>query len=41
MKQYTVTSDGTVNIDFTHVVENPLVDAVEIINLDLLLPKCE
>ncbi len=34
MKEYTVTSDGTVNIDFTHVVENPLIDAVEIVNLD-------
>ena len=34
MKAFNVTSDGTVNIDFSHVVENPLVDAIEIVDRD-------
>ena len=35
MKQFPITSDGTVNIDFTHVTENPLVNGIEIIDLDV------
>ncbi len=31
MKAFTITSDGTVDIDFRHVVENPLVNAIEIV----------
>ena len=32
MKSFDITSDGTVNIDFTHVTGNPEVNAIEIIN---------
>jgi hypothetical protein len=32
MKSFNVTSDGTVDIDFTHVIENPLINAIEIVN---------
>lgn len=35
MKSFDITSDGTVNIDFSHVVENPLVNAIEIVNRDV------
>jgi hypothetical protein len=35
MKQFTVTSDGTVNIDFTHNKNNPLINAIEIVNTDV------
>ncbi|MFG1951263.1 malectin domain-containing carbohydrate-binding protein [Micromonospora sp. NPDC048830] len=31
MRSFTIVSDGTVDIDFGHVVENPLVDAIEIV----------
>jgi hypothetical protein len=31
MRAFTVVSDGSVDIDFGHVVENPLVDGVEIV----------
>ncbi len=31
MKNFTVTSDGTVNVEFLHVVQNPIVSAVEIV----------
>ncbi len=31
MRQWTVTSDGIINIDLGHVVENPLVNAIEIV----------
>ncbi len=31
MKAFTITSDGTVDIDFRHVVENPLINAIEIV----------
>lgn len=34
MKSYDITSDGNVDIDFGHVVENPLVNGIEIVNLD-------
>ena len=36
MKSFNVTSDGTVDIDFTHVIENPLINAIEIVNPALL-----
>ncbi|MGI8523674.1 MAG: PKD domain-containing protein [Nocardioides sp.] len=32
MKSFDITSDGTVNIDFTHVTGNPEINAIEIIN---------
>ena len=35
MKQFQITSDGTVNIDFTHVTENPLINGIEIVDLDV------
>ena len=34
MKAYDIVSDGTVNIDFDHVTENPLVNGIEIIDRD-------
>ncbi len=36
MKSFNITSDGTVDIDFTHVIENPLINAIEIVNPTLL-----
>ncbi|MGK2875867.1 MAG: PKD domain-containing protein [Nocardioides sp.] len=38
MRSFDVTSDGTVNIDFSHVTENPLVNGIEIIRRDLPAP---
>ncbi len=35
MKAFDITSDGHVNIDFGHVTENPLIDAIEIVNRDV------
>jgi PKD repeat protein len=32
MKSFDITSDGTLNIDFTHVVGNPEINAIEIVN---------
>jgi len=32
MREFAVTSDGTIDIDFGHVVENPLVNAIEIVD---------
>ena len=32
MKSFDITSDGTVNIDFTHVTGNPEINAIEIVN---------
>ncbi|WP_051548773.1 PKD domain-containing protein [Nocardioides sp. URHA0032] len=32
MKSFDITSDGTVNVDFTHVTGNPVVNAIEIVN---------
>ena len=32
MKSFDITSDGTVNIDFIHVIGNPEINAIEIIN---------
>jgi hypothetical protein len=34
MKRFTVTSDGTVDVDFGHVTENPIVAGVEIVSAD-------
>jgi Malectin domain len=31
MREFPITSDGTIDIDFGHVVENPLIDGIEII----------
>ena len=39
MKAFDITSDGTVNIDFSHVVENPLINAIEIIDASLPAPQ--
>jgi PKD repeat protein len=35
MKSFNITSDGNVDIDFSHVVENPLINAIEIIRTDV------
>jgi PKD repeat protein len=35
MKQFDIISDGSVDLEFIHRVENPLVNAIEIIDLDL------
>ena len=35
MESFNVTSDGSVDIEFGHVVENPLVNGIEIIDLDV------
>lgn len=32
MKSFAVTSDGSIDIDFGHVVENPLINAIEILD---------
>ncbi|RLM95295.1 malectin domain-containing carbohydrate-binding protein [Haloarcula sp. Atlit-7R] len=34
MESYTVTSDGTIDVDFGHVTENPQVNAIEIVAVD-------
>jgi hypothetical protein len=34
MRSFDITSDGTVNIGFLHQVENPTIDAIELIDLD-------
>ena len=34
MKSFNVTSDGSVDIEFAHRVENPLVNGIELVNLD-------
>lgn len=38
MKEYTIVSDGTVNIDFGHVVENPLINGIEIVDPSIVPP---
>ncbi|KRF13769.1 hypothetical protein ASG90_13090 [Nocardioides sp. Soil797] len=38
MKSYNITSDGSVNIDFAHAVENPLVNGIEIVRTDVTPP---
>ncbi|MBM6402077.1 PKD domain-containing protein [Phycicoccus sp. MQZ13P-5] len=35
MRAFSKVSDGTVNIDFSHVVENPLVNGIEIVRTDV------
>lgn len=35
VKEFTTTSDGTVNIRLTHGVENPLINGIEIVRTDL------
>ncbi len=34
MKSFTVTSPGAITVDFTHEVQEPLIDGIELINLD-------
>ncbi|QIO22807.1 malectin domain-containing carbohydrate-binding protein [Haloarcula sp. JP-L23] len=34
MKSFTVTSDGTIDVDFAHVFENPQINAIEILPLE-------
>ena len=38
MKSFNITSDGNVDIDFSHVVENPLVNGIEIIDNSVAAP---
>ena len=38
MRSFTATSDGSVDIDFGHVVENPLVNGIEIIDPSVSVP---
>src|SRR5215207_4742920 len=35
MKSFDITSDGNVDIDFGHIVENPLINGIEIIRTDI------
>lgn len=35
MKSFNITSDGDVNIDFSHVTENPLINGIEIVRTDV------
>ncbi|MFL6139372.1 MAG: PKD domain-containing protein [Frankiaceae bacterium] len=40
MRSFNITSDGTVNINFTHTVKSdPLIDAIEILRTDLPAPS--
>ncbi|WP_440006077.1 malectin domain-containing carbohydrate-binding protein [Halomicrococcus sp. SG-WS-1] len=34
MKSFTVTSDGTIDVDFAHVTENPQINAIEIVSTE-------
>ena len=38
MRAFDVTSDGVVNIDFSHEVENPLINGIEIVRTDIPAP---
>lgn len=38
MRSFDITSDGNVDIDFEHVVENPLINGIEIVRRDLPPP---
>ncbi|MGN6302716.1 MAG: PKD domain-containing protein [Angustibacter sp.] len=38
MRSWSVTSDGAINISFGHVVENPLINAIEIVQTDPPVP---
>ena len=35
MKAFSITSDGNVNVDFSHVTENPLINGIEIVDADI------
>ena len=35
MKSFNITSDGNVNIDFSHLTENTLINGIEIVNTDI------
>ena len=35
MRAFNITSDGTVNIDFSHLTENTLINGIEIVNTDI------
>jgi hypothetical protein len=37
MRSFDITSDGSVNVNFTHVTENPLINGIEIIDRDVVL----
>jgi hypothetical protein len=39
MRSFDIASDGNVDIDFSHVVENPLINAIEIVRRDLDPPS--
>ncbi len=39
MRSFTITSDGNVDIDLGHVVENPLINGIEILRTDLPAPS--
>lgn len=39
MKSFDISSDGNVDIDFGHVTENPLVNAIEIVRTDIAPPQ--
>lgn len=41
MKSYTVTSDGTIDIDLAHEIENPLVNAIEIVPAGVTAPPAD
>ena len=41
MKSLNIVSDGTVNIDFSHVDENPLINGIEIIDTDVAPPPSD
>jgi hypothetical protein len=41
MKAFNVTSDGNVDIDFSHVIENPLINGIEIIRTDVPAPTSD
>ncbi|HRD59415.1 PKD domain-containing protein [uncultured Nocardioides sp.] len=38
VRSFDITSDGSVDIDFSHVAENPLVNAIEVVRRDLPPP---
>ena len=38
MRDFTITSDGDVNIDLSNVVENPLINGIEIIQTNPVVP---
>jgi len=38
MRSFNLTSDGVIDIDFGHIVENPLINAIEIVNTSVPAP---